>query len=92
MRIEAIMAQSMASVQNLQRPPRAAFPIKNKADLFIAFGFGICKDTNGKETPGQSNEEIAKWIIKYNNSTNKRRKPMIVQEILTISLHRCPGI
>ena len=60
--------------------------IKNKADLFIAFGFGICKDPNGKETPGESNEEIAKWIIKYNNSTNKRRKPTIVQEGVYLAL------
>lgn len=53
-----------------------------QADGFIAFGFGLGKDKNGVETPGITNLEIAKWILK----NNPQRKPVIVQEGVYLAL------
>lgn len=51
-------------------------------DVFVAFGFGICKTPEGADAPGESNIAIAHWIV----ANNPKHRPTIVQAGVYLAL------
>lgn len=51
-------------------------------DCFAVFGFGLCRDDQGNETAGVSNDALAKWLLVH----NPNRKPTFVQEGVYLAL------
>jgi hypothetical protein len=52
------------------------------ADVFVVFGLGLGPPAGGRETPGESNRALARWLAEH----NPRRKPAIVQEGVYLAL------
>lgn len=51
-------------------------------DVFVVFGFGICKTPDGADAPGESNLAIARWIV----ANNLKNRPTIVQAGVHLAL------
>jgi hypothetical protein len=52
------------------------------ADVFVAFGLGLGRPAAGRETPGESNRALARWLVEHNSG----RKPAVVQEGVYLAL------
>jgi hypothetical protein len=52
------------------------------ADVFVVFGLGLGPPAGGRETPGESNRALARWLAGHNPG----RKPAIVQEGVYLAL------
>jgi hypothetical protein len=52
------------------------------ADVFVVFGLGLGQLAGGRETPGESNRALARWLAEHNPG----RKPAVVQEGVYLAL------
>lgn len=66
-------------------PPRliraAPHGAEASADSFVVFSFGMGPTVNGRDTPGQSNRALARWVVEHNPA----RKPTVVQEYIYLA-------
>jgi hypothetical protein len=53
-----------------------------EADVFVAFGLGLGRPAPGRDTPGESNRALARWLADHNPG----RKPAVVQEGVYLAL------
>jgi hypothetical protein len=85
--ILAVLAALVATASALQLVPDQWVRATPRGDLktanlFVAFGLGLCRTPDGGEPAGESNRAIARWLIEH----NPHRKPAIVQQGVYLAL------